>query len=169
MGIGKYVHLHLSQCTGRAPDGQATARQGRKDPASRCNSYNPVGHSDLSRGSSGATLRRTVAIPANVRSTCAPDAAPVMPVLPEPDPPVAPNATPLSHGDARFRLLVERVRDYAIVLLDADGIIRSWNAGLEAIVGYGADEAIGRPSTIFYDDEAVQRGAPAYELRSVAS
>ena len=89
-----------------------------------------------------------------------------MPVPPDSEPTVAPSATPLSHGDARFRALVERVRDYAIVLLDPDGIIQSWNQGVEAIVGYAADEVIGKPATIFYDDEAVQRGAPAYELRT---
>jgi CheY-like chemotaxis protein len=35
------------------------------------------------------------------------------------------------HSPDVFRLLVDTVADYAIFLLDPDGIIRSWNAGAE--------------------------------------
>ena len=56
-------------------------------------------------------------------------------------------------GDAMYRLMVESVTDYAIFLLDRDGVIRSWNAGAQRIKGYAADEVIGRHFSIFYDDD----------------
>ena len=59
-----------------------------------------------------------------------------------------------------FRLLVESVRDYAIFLLDADGHIRSWNAGAERIKGYKASEIIGKHFSIFYG----QRDPPGASL-----
>jgi PAS domain S-box-containing protein len=49
----------------------------------------------------------------------------------------------LRMSEARFRALVEGVRDYAIFMLDVDGDIASWNAGAEQILGYQANEVIG--------------------------
>src|SRR5689334_8983651 len=45
--------------------------------------------------------------------------------------------------DELFRLLVDRVKDYAIFGLDPAGIVVSWNAGAEHIKGYKAHEIIG--------------------------
>ncbi len=42
----------------------------------------------------------------------------------------------LRRSDERFRLLVERVQDYAIFMLDPDGHVASWNVGAERIKGY---------------------------------
>ncbi|HEY0858427.1 MAG TPA: PAS domain S-box protein [Albitalea sp.] len=72
---------------------------------------------------------------------------------------------PGAHGDDLFRLLVESVRDYAIFLLNPDGIIVSWNAGAERIKGYAAAEVVGRHFSIFYTDDALARDWPAEELR----
>ena len=41
-----------------------------------------------------------------------------------------------AEAEARFRLLVESVRDYAIFMLDPEGNVTSWNAGAERIKGY---------------------------------
>ncbi len=68
-------------------------------------------------------------------------------------------------GDERFRLLVESVRDYAILMLDPEGHVVSWNAGAERIKGYRASEIIGQHFSRFYPAEDVQRGKPAMELR----
>ena len=38
--------------------------------------------------------------------------------------------------DEHFRLLVESVQDYAIYLIDPDGVVQSWNAGAERLKGY---------------------------------
>jgi PAS domain S-box-containing protein len=44
-----------------------------------------------------------------------------------------------------FQGLIEQITDYAIVILDVDGTIRSWNAGAREITGYTEHEALGRP------------------------
>src|SRR5262245_42874770 len=59
-----------------------------------------------------------------------------------------------------LRLLVARVRDYAIIMLDASGRIASWNEGAERIKGYRADEIIGKPMSTFYLAEDVNRKHP---------
>lgn len=64
-----------------------------------------------------------------------------------------------------FRRLVQGVTDYAIFLLTPEGNIASWNAGAERIKGYTPEEAIGRHFSMFYAEEAVQRGWPQEELR----
>lgn len=72
----------------------------------------------------------------------------------------------LAHSEEAFRLLVEAVVDYAIFLLDPDGMVLSWNLGAERIKGYRADEIIGRHFSVFYTPEAKRRGLPASILRS---
>ena len=59
-----------------------------------------------------------------------------------------------------FRLLVESVRDYAIFLLDAQGHVRSWNAGAQRIKGYTADEIVGEHFSRFYTPEEREAGRP---------
>src|SRR5688572_20451465 len=68
-----------------------------------------------------------------------------------------------------FRLLVERVRDYAIFALDPSGIVMSWNLGAQRIKGYTADEIIGHHFSRFYPEEANRSGWPMTELRLAAA
>ena len=49
-----------------------------------------------------------------------------------------------------MRLLVGQVADYAIIALDPQGIIQTWNLGAERLKGYTAEEAIGRSFAMFY-------------------
>jgi PAS domain S-box-containing protein len=60
----------------------------------------------------------------------------------------------------QFELLVASVKDYAIVMLDPEGHVTSWNAGAQQIKGYRADEVIGKHMSIFYPPEDVARGRP---------
>ena len=66
--------------------------------------------------------------------------------------------------DLSFRVFVESVRDYALILLDPAGRIISWNIGAEAIKGYKAEEVLGEHFSIFYPPESIERGLPAHEL-----
>lgn len=63
------------------------------------------------------------------------------------------------------RILVETIRDYAIVILDTDGRVVSWNPGAEAIKGYKAEEVIGRHFSCFYTPEDIEAGKPESELK----
>lgn len=63
-----------------------------------------------------------------------------------------------------FQRAVETVDDYAILLLDPAGYIRSWNPGAERFKGYRADEAIGRHFSIFYPQAKIDAGFPEQEL-----
>jgi PAS domain S-box-containing protein len=63
-----------------------------------------------------------------------------------------------------FRLLVDRVMDYAIFGLDERGIVVSWNAGAQRIKGYRAEEIIGHHFSRFYTEDAIRSGWPMTEL-----
>ncbi|MDB5953764.1 PAS domain S-box protein [Ramlibacter sp.] len=69
-------------------------------------------------------------------------------------------------SEERFRLLVDSVRDYAISMLDPQGIVQSWNLGAQAINGYSADEIIGRNFSVLYPPEAREQRKPELELQA---
>jgi PAS domain S-box-containing protein len=70
-----------------------------------------------------------------------------------------------SHAaEERFRLLVESVQDYAIFMLDPDGVIESWNIGAQRLKGYASDEIIGRHFSIFYTENDRKDQHPQREL-----
>jgi PAS domain S-box-containing protein len=70
----------------------------------------------------------------------------------------------LRQSEERFRLMVESVADYAIYMLDKDGIVVSWNTGAQRIKGYSAAEIIGRHFSRFFLPEDVEAGTPWKEL-----
>ena len=70
----------------------------------------------------------------------------------------------LQESEMRFRLVIDSVTDYAIIMLDSKGYIASWNAGAERIKGYRAEEIIGQHFTRFYPAEDVARGKPQHGL-----
>jgi PAS domain S-box-containing protein len=75
------------------------------------------------------------------------------------------DATGADRRAHELALLVDNLRDYAILLLDAGGTIMTWNAGAERLKGYAAEEIIGRSFALFYTDEDRERGHPGEELR----
>lgn len=64
-----------------------------------------------------------------------------------------------------WQLLMESVKDFAIILLDPDGRIASWNEGAARLLGFHADEMIGRPLDHLFIPEDRARNLPAEELR----
>ncbi len=66
-------------------------------------------------------------------------------------------------------MLVERVQDYAIFMLDPEGRVFTWNRGAQRIKGYRAEEIIGKHFSVFYTEEDLERGHPEEVLRLAAS
>ena len=63
-----------------------------------------------------------------------------------------------------YRLLVNGLKDYAIVMLDPTGHVVTWNTGAEHIKGYLSEEIIGKHFSLFYPAEDVAGGKPEREL-----
>ncbi len=74
----------------------------------------------------------------------------------------------LQETERRFRLLVEGIKDYAIVSLDPQGLVTTWNPGVERIKGYTAAEIVGKHFSCFYSPSDVADGTPADLLRHAA-
>jgi PAS domain-containing protein len=72
-------------------------------------------------------------------------------------------------SDGQFRLLVDSVRDYAILSLDDDGLVTTWNLGAERIKGYRTEEIISRHFSMFYPPADVAGGVPAAELAAATA
>lgn len=75
----------------------------------------------------------------------------------------------LRQSEARYRSLVEQVGDYGIFMLDTKGRIISWNEGARRIKGYNAEDVIGKYFSIFYPEEDIRNGKPAWELKIARS
>jgi len=71
--------------------------------------------------------------------------------------------------EERFRLLVEGVNDYAIIMLNPYGRIVSWNSGAERIKRYLESEILGQHVSCFYTQEDIQLGKPERGLDTAAS
>jgi PAS domain S-box-containing protein len=75
----------------------------------------------------------------------------------------------VEQNEERLRALLGSVRDYAIYMLDANGVIVSWGEGAQRIKGYRAEEIIGAHFSRVYPPEAIERGWPEHELRVAAT
>ncbi len=74
--------------------------------------------------------------------------------------------TALRESEARLQLLMESVKDYAIVTTDLQGIIIDWNKGAENVFGWKADEIVGKPIDIIFTPEDRAANAPLLERRT---
>ena len=73
-------------------------------------------------------------------------------------------------GDnAHFKLLVDSITDYAIITLDPEGNVATWNKGAERIKGYRPEEIIGRHFSCFYPEDKIRSGFPQQELETAAA
>jgi PAS domain S-box-containing protein len=70
----------------------------------------------------------------------------------------------ISESEENFRILVSQVKDYAIIMIDPEGNIASWNDGAENIKGYNAEEIIGKNISIFYTPQDIRRNEPPLNL-----
>ncbi len=77
--------------------------------------------------------------------------------------------TALQESEERFRMMVEGVKDYSIILLDLTGRVTSWNTGAAQIKGYEADEIIGQHFSRFYTVNDIAGGRPEQHLQAAAA
>ncbi len=70
----------------------------------------------------------------------------------------------LKTSEERMGLLVDNIKDYAIVMLDPEGNILSWNEGASGISGYKSEEIVGKHVSTFYTQEDISKGIPVDNL-----
>ncbi len=75
----------------------------------------------------------------------------------------------LQRAEEHFRLLVEGTTDYAIFMLNGDGLVVSWNPGAERILGYRKEEIVGKDFATFFTIEDQVRGEPMRKLRQAVA
>jgi PAS domain S-box-containing protein len=75
-----------------------------------------------------------------------------------------PTNTPDKGNVASTTAWIQSVRDYAVVQLSTDGMVRSWNTGAEVIYGLTRDEALGKPLSDFYTKSDRRKGLPKAAL-----
>ncbi|MEZ0171890.1 PAS domain S-box protein [Microvirga sp. TS319] len=81
---------------------------------------------------------------------------------------IAVRAHETARDKERFQLLVDAVTDYAIYMLDPNGIIASWNSGAQRFKGYIESEILGEHFSRFYTDEDRATNLPQRALETAA-
>ena len=74
--------------------------------------------------------------------------------------------SPEALDDKFFRLMVESVTDHAVIGIDLEGRILSWNAGAEKIFGYTKEEVVRNHFSILFTPEDRQSGVPEREIEN---
>ena len=72
-------------------------------------------------------------------------------------------------NDAVFHLMVNNIKDYGIIMLNAEGRIVTWNAGAQTISGYQADEVVGKHFSLFYPAIDIEHDKPIRGLAAANS
>ena len=80
-------------------------------------------------------------------------------------------STPLSNLEwqLRFHLLEESLTDYAVFSIDREGLVTSWNPGVEQVLGYPPTEFVGLPFEALFTREDRALARPAEELARAAA
>jgi PAS domain S-box-containing protein len=73
-----------------------------------------------------------------------------------------------SEDDARYRLLIDAIHDYAIYMLNPTGHVTSWNPGAQRFKGYEPQDILGRHFSVFYTPEDRAAGHPQRNLERAA-
>jgi len=75
----------------------------------------------------------------------------------------------LHQTEASFRLMVDSVTDFALVMLDPQGRVVNWNSGAQRIKGYRAEEILGQHFSRFYPRADIDDGTPQRDISIVAT
>ncbi len=68
----------------------------------------------------------------------------------------------------QYRVILENIEEHAIYTLDADGMITGWGTGAQKMLGYSAEDVLGRHYSIFSIEEDRLAGIPQRELTEAA-
>ncbi len=79
-----------------------------------------------------------------------------------------PTNLPADEG-RRLKLLIQAVTDYAIYMLDANGVVTSWNTGAERLKGYSEAQILGQHFSRFFTPEDRAAGKPQRALETARS
>jgi PAS domain S-box-containing protein len=74
----------------------------------------------------------------------------------------------LRQSEERLRLMVENVKEYALLMLDREGRVVSWDTGAERIQGYHSGEILGQHFSRLYPPDDAAQGKPGWELERAA-
>ena len=74
----------------------------------------------------------------------------------------------LRESEQRYSVLVNGVTDYAIYMIDPNGIITNWNRGAQRIKGYCTEEIVGRHFACFHTEEDRAANVPQQLLQIAA-
>lgn len=75
----------------------------------------------------------------------------------------------ISSRERFLEAIVQSAIDYAIISMDLDGLVTSWNEGARRILGWSAEEMVGKPATAFFIQEDREHGVPQREMTSALS
>jgi len=70
----------------------------------------------------------------------------------------------ISSRERFLEAIVQSAIDYAIISMDLDGLVTSWNEGAVKILGWEAEDMIGKPATVFFTQEDRENGVPQKEM-----
>lgn len=75
------------------------------------------------------------------------------------------SAAGLARSEALRRAILDSSTEYAIISLDRDGLVTSWNEGAIQTMGWSEEEMLGRPAHVFFTPEEIEAGIPEQEMR----
>ena len=70
----------------------------------------------------------------------------------------------IKEGETRLQLAAATTKDFAILTMDDDGIVTTWNEGAERMFGYVAAEIVGQSASRLFTPEDREAGVPESEL-----
>jgi PAS domain S-box-containing protein len=73
----------------------------------------------------------------------------------------------LRESEERFRLFLENVHEYALVQVDSELRMTSWNPGAERIFGYSSQEALGKTFSMLLSPDDQADRIPCMEISSL--
>ncbi|EJF10963.1 MULTISPECIES: ATP-binding protein [Pontibacter] len=73
---------------------------------------------------------------------------------------------PLHDPERINSYFIQQIKDYAIFAMDTEGIIATWNQGVEQLKGYKEEEFVGEFYGMLFPEEYQQAGKPELEMKS---